>query len=127
MLHCRLLSFAVKQLLDNISTADVLQLYIQDSFITVYHIVLADNMAHHNHSLTGEIYRKCDPVPEDTPKVRGYDFNQGLDHRALLQSYLNTGLQATRFGLAVQEINSMVRWVLPQPDLIFRLPNTDVL
>uniref|UniRef100_A0A4W6DXP1 deoxyhypusine synthase n=1 Tax=Lates calcarifer TaxID=8187 RepID=A0A4W6DXP1_LATCA len=48
-----------------------------------------------------------DPVPEDTPKVQGYDFNQGVDHRALLQSYLNTGFQATNVGLAIQEINNM--------------------
>uniref|UniRef100_A0A673AHF4 deoxyhypusine synthase n=1 Tax=Sphaeramia orbicularis TaxID=375764 RepID=A0A673AHF4_9TELE len=48
-------------------------------------------------------------VPKDTPKVKGYDFNQGVDHRALLQSFLHTGFQATRFGLAVQEINNMIK------------------
>uniref|UniRef100_A0A3Q3MII8 deoxyhypusine synthase n=1 Tax=Labrus bergylta TaxID=56723 RepID=A0A3Q3MII8_9LABR len=48
------------------------------------------------------------PIPEETPKVKGYDFNQGVNHKALLQSYLNTGLQATNVGLAIQQINSMI-------------------
>lgn len=55
------------------------------------------------------IYRQTVPIPEDTPKVRGYDFNQGVDHQALLQSFYNTGFQATSFGLAVNQINLMVR------------------
>ncbi|XP_028311460.1 deoxyhypusine synthase-like isoform X2 [Gouania willdenowi] len=54
------------------------------------------------------IYRKTVPLPDDTPKVRGYDFNNGVDHRALLQSYFNTGLQASNIGVAMNIINSMV-------------------
>ncbi len=69
-------------------------------------------MALHKHPQIGALFRDYEPVPEDTPKILGYDFNQGVDHRALLQSYLTTGFQATRFGLAVQEINMMVRLVL---------------
>lgn len=42
------------------------------------------------------------------PAVVGYDFNQGIDYEKLLQSYLTTGLQATNFALAVQEVNRMV-------------------
>lgn len=64
-------------------------------------------MAHHTHK-PQYIYRKTVPVPEDTLRVQGYDFNQGVDHRALLQSFLNTGLQATNVGLAIQQINSMI-------------------
>ena len=41
-------------------------------------------------------------------KVSGYDFNQGINHHALLQTYLNTGFQATNFGLAIEQINEMV-------------------
>uniref|UniRef100_A0A4W6DWX1 Deoxyhypusine synthase n=1 Tax=Lates calcarifer TaxID=8187 RepID=A0A4W6DWX1_LATCA len=74
--------------------------------------LFSDNMAHHTHRTVRYIYRKTVPIPEDTPKVQGYDFNQGVDHRALLQSYLNTGFQATNVGLAIQEINNMVRWVV---------------
>ena len=41
-------------------------------------------------------------------QVKGYDFNQGVDHHALLQSYKFSGFQATNFGLAVEEINKMI-------------------
>lgn len=67
-----------------------------------------DNMAHELHK-PKNIYRNTEPFPEDVPKVQGYDFNQGLDHKALLQSFFNTGFQATHFGRAVREINRMVR------------------
>jgi len=46
---------------------------------------------------------------ENEQRVLGYDFNNGIDHHQLLQSYLNTGFQATNFGLAVKEINSMLK------------------
>lgn len=42
------------------------------------------------------------------PQVSGYDFNQGINYHALLQTYKTTGFQATNFGLAVDEINAMV-------------------
>ncbi|KAK5856421.1 hypothetical protein PBY51_008017 [Eleginops maclovinus] len=64
-------------------------------------------MAHHAH-LPKNIYRKMEPVPEDTPKIQGYDFNQGVDYHAMMKSYFTTGLQATRVGLAIQEINRMI-------------------
>ncbi|XP_070703836.1 deoxyhypusine synthase-like [Pempheris klunzingeri] len=66
-------------------------------------------MSHHIHPMIGDLFRQTEPVPEDVPKVRGYDFNQGVDHRALLQSFLTTGFQATNFGLAVQELNNMIK------------------
>ncbi|XP_060946749.1 deoxyhypusine synthase-like [Limanda limanda] len=66
-------------------------------------------MAQHVHPMEGNIYRPTQPVPGDTPKIRGYDFNKGVDHQALIQSYLTTGFQATNFGLAVKEINNMMK------------------
>ncbi|XP_061567103.1 deoxyhypusine synthase [Cololabis saira] len=47
-------------------------------------------------------------VPQDMPKIRGYDFNQGVDHQALLKSYLTTGFQASSLAMAIQEINHMI-------------------
>ncbi|XP_017277475.1 deoxyhypusine synthase [Kryptolebias marmoratus] len=47
-------------------------------------------------------------LPEDSLKIRGYDFNQGVDMKALLKSYLTTGFQASSLGLAIQEINHMI-------------------
>lgn len=72
-------------------------------------------MAHELHRPTN-VYRPSEPFPEDAPKVRGYDFNRGVDHKALLQSFYNTGFQATHFGQAVREINRMVRVLKPPAD-----------
>uniref|UniRef100_A0A3P8YMD2 deoxyhypusine synthase n=2 Tax=Esox lucius TaxID=8010 RepID=A0A3P8YMD2_ESOLU len=47
-------------------------------------------------------------LPDDIPHIKGYDFNQGVDHRALLQSFLTTGFQASSVGQAIQEINKMI-------------------
>lgn len=66
-------------------------------------------MSHHDHKLKGDSYRKEDPLPEHLPLVKGYNFNQGVDYQALLKSYLNTGLQATNVGVAIELINTMVR------------------
>lgn len=50
----------------------------------------------------------CD-LPDDVPKIKGYDFNQGVNLKAVLDSFLTTGFQASSLGLAIQEINRMVR------------------
>lgn len=66
-------------------------------------------MADHAPSVAMEAVLKpsCD-LPEDMPKIKGYDFNQGVDLHAVLKSYLTTGFQASSLGLAIQEINHMV-------------------
>lgn len=66
-------------------------------------------MAHHDHPMVGDLYRKCEPVPEGTLEIKGYDFNLGVDHKALFKSFITTGFQATHFGLAVKEINAMIK------------------
>lgn len=60
------------------------------------------------------VLAKSAPIPhqQSLPRVSGYDFNQGIDYHALLDSYKTTGYQATNFGLAVDQINSMVRTLL---------------
>lgn len=47
-------------------------------------------------------------LPDDTPKVNGYDWNKGLDYGELFKTYIHSGFQATNFGKAVLEINKMV-------------------
>lgn len=47
-------------------------------------------------------------LPTDTPIVKGYDWNSGINYDLLLESYLTSGFQATNFGKAVVEINKMV-------------------
>ncbi|NP_001187340.1 deoxyhypusine synthase [Ictalurus punctatus] len=54
------------------------------------------------------VLKQSGTLPEDMPEIRGYDFNQGVDHRALLNSFLTTGFQASSFAMAVQEINKMI-------------------
>lgn len=48
-------------------------------------------------------------LPDDTPIVSGYDWNNGLDYHKLFSTYINSGFQATNFGKAVNEINKMVK------------------
>uniref|UniRef100_A0A8C6LND0 deoxyhypusine synthase n=1 Tax=Nothobranchius furzeri TaxID=105023 RepID=A0A8C6LND0_NOTFU len=66
-------------------------------------------MAGHAPSVAMEAVLKpsCE-LPEDMPKIRGYDFNQGVDLKAVLKSYVTTGFQASSLGLAIQEINRMI-------------------
>lgn len=57
---------------------------------------------------TDAVMVTSEPMPEDSVEVKGYDFNQGVDHAKLLDSYLTSGFQATNFGLAVEEVRRMV-------------------
>ncbi|KAJ3150251.1 hypothetical protein HDU89_003340 [Geranomyces variabilis] len=52
------------------------------------------------------------PMPADSVRVEGYDFNNGIDYSALMASYLRTGYQATSIGQAIEEINRMIHWRL---------------
>ncbi|ELV14299.1 Deoxyhypusine synthase [Tupaia chinensis] len=47
-------------------------------------------------------------LPPESVQVRGYDFNRGVDYRALLETFGTTGFQATNFGRAVQQVNAMI-------------------
>lgn len=77
---------------------------------SVWWLSFAEKMADQAPSVAMEAVLKpsCD-LPEDMPKIRGYDFNQGVDLHAVLKSYLTTGFQASSLALAIQEINTMVR------------------
>lgn len=48
-------------------------------------------------------------LPPESAQVRGYDFDRGVDYRALMEAYGTTGFQATNFRRAVQQVNAMVR------------------
>lgn len=47
-------------------------------------------------------------IPEGTPVVKGYDWNQGINYGELLKTYKYSGFQATNFGKAVDEVNRML-------------------
>lgn len=38
------------------------------------------------------VLQQSDKLPSDTPQIRGYDFNEGLDYDKLLSSMLQTGV-----------------------------------
>ncbi|XP_033226128.1 probable deoxyhypusine synthase [Belonocnema kinseyi] len=58
--------------------------------------------------LKNAVLQTSAPVPVDTPIVKGYDWNRGIDYPALLQTYKQSGFQATNFGLATDEIRRML-------------------
>lgn len=58
------------------------------------------------------LYTKSTENFDDKPVVAGYEFDQGLDYEKLMKSLTTTGFQATNFGLAVDQINQMVRNVI---------------
>lgn len=55
------------------------------------------------------VLKHSSALPFESAQVRGYDFNRGVDYRALLEASSTTGFQATNFGRAVQQVNAMVR------------------
>lgn len=55
------------------------------------------------------VLKRSEQIPEGTPIVQGYDWNNGIDYSKLLESYIHTGFQATNLGLAIKEVNKMVR------------------
>lgn len=51
---------------------------------------------------------KSEKLPDVTPVVKGYEWNNGIDYDQLLGSYVHFGFQATNLGKAIDEINKMV-------------------
>ncbi|XP_072176616.1 deoxyhypusine synthase-like [Diadema setosum] len=47
-------------------------------------------------------------MPVDAVKVKGYDFNEGINYHKLMQSYGTSGFQATNLWKAIEEINKMI-------------------
>ncbi|XP_064426381.1 deoxyhypusine synthase isoform X2 [Mirounga angustirostris] len=54
------------------------------------------------------VLKHSSALPSESSQVRGYDFNRGVDYRALLEAFGTTGFQATNFGRAVQQVNAMI-------------------
>lgn len=47
-------------------------------------------------------------MPKDALTVKGYDFNEGINYKKIMESFKYTGFQALHFGQAVEEINRML-------------------
>ena len=48
-------------------------------------------------------------MPADSEVVKGFDFNESCDLSKLLDTYYFTGFQAHNLGLAIKEVEKMVR------------------
>ncbi|KAJ1973066.1 Deoxyhypusine synthase [Dimargaris xerosporica] len=62
-------------------------------------------------------------VPKNTPQIRGYDFNDGVDYAKLLASYRHMGFQATHLGKAIEIVNKMRTWRLSDEPLTEEEPD----
>ena len=62
--------------------------------------------------LKDNVYVKSERVEADREIVEGYDLNKGIDYEAIFKSYRHTGFQATNLGLAIDEINKMIKFRL---------------
>jgi deoxyhypusine synthase len=49
------------------------------------------------------------PLPDGTPVIKGWDFNDGASLDGIMAAMLTTGCQASALGQAVNEVNRMVR------------------
>lgn len=58
------------------------------------------------------VFVKSEEVDESTLKVRGYDFNAGINYEKLFDSYLTTGFQASHLALAIEVGGSIFKVVL---------------
>uniref|UniRef100_A0A1A9WLL2 deoxyhypusine synthase n=1 Tax=Glossina brevipalpis TaxID=37001 RepID=A0A1A9WLL2_9MUSC len=54
------------------------------------------------------ILKRSEQIPSDTPQIKGYDFNNGIDYTKLFDCYKTTGFQATNLGEAINEINRIL-------------------
>lgn len=54
------------------------------------------------------VLTKSVKLPDVTPVVKGYEWNNGIDYDQLFASYSHSGFQATNLGKAIDEINRMV-------------------
>lgn len=66
-------------------------------------IKLAPNMA------VNAVLLPSQELPAETPIVVGYDWENGTDYNKILESYAQSGFQATNFGKTVTEINNMLK------------------
>ncbi|KAK1420630.1 hypothetical protein QVD17_22375 [Tagetes erecta] len=67
-------------------------------------------------NLRSSVYKESQRL-EDTAKVRGYDFNLGVNYSQILKSLFFTGFQATNLGDAIETVNQMLEWRLSHEEI----------
>mmetsp|Transcript_29259 Transcript_29259/g.46986 ORF Transcript_29259/g.46986 Transcript_29259/m.46986 type:complete len:299 (+) Transcript_29259:66-962(+) len=58
---------------------------------------------------TEAVMATSERMPDGSLPVRGYDFNNGVNHSQLLRSFKAHGFQANSIALAIEEINKMIK------------------
>jgi deoxyhypusine synthase len=61
-------------------------------------------------------------MPEGTPQVKGYDFNQGVHFDALMDGMATMGFQSTQLSRAIEEVRRMRSWRLSQVPIDTKSP-----
>ncbi|XP_059149142.1 deoxyhypusine synthase-like [Physella acuta] len=71
-------------------------------------------MTSHNHlhpmvrAALDQALKESEPIPEGTLKVKGYDFNEGINYEKMFQGLPTMGFQASHFGQAIDIVNQMI-------------------
>jgi len=60
------------------------------------------------HTLQAVLATPVEKIPVGAQEIRGWDFDQGCSLDGIMGAMLNTGIQATALGRAVNEVNRMV-------------------
>ncbi|GJR95419.1 deoxyhypusine synthase [Tanacetum coccineum] len=58
------------------------------------------------------VFKESESLEATCPKIKGYDFNNGVNHSELLKSLVSTGFQASNLGDAIDTVNQMLDWRL---------------
>ena len=66
---------------------------------------------------TEAVLVKSEEMPEDAVKIKGYDFNQGVNFDKMMEAFKTTGFQATNIAMAIDQINAMRAWRLSDEEI----------
>ncbi|XP_074319368.1 deoxyhypusine synthase-like [Silene latifolia] len=61
-------------------------------------------------SVRAAVFKESESMEGKYEKIRGYDFNEGVNWPKLLESFNSTGFQAANFGKAIEIVNEMLEW-----------------
>ncbi|KAH9603460.1 hypothetical protein KSS87_003814 [Heliosperma pusillum] len=69
-------------------------------------------------SVRSVVFKESENLEGKRPIIASYDFNQGVNYSQLLKSFVSTGFQASNLGDAIQIVNQMLEWKLPDEEPI---------
>ena len=69
-------------------------------------------------SVRAAVFKESENLEGKSIKIKGYDFNQGLNYSNLIRSMISTGFQASNLGDAIEVVNQMVSLIISKIDVI---------